>query len=125
MRLQRSFSGQRPGWLGGFLLIALLGSSVFSESAAAEAARTIAHQMLEERGRGAVLMGVARVDAAPQPLLHALMAPPTDSRDGLSLPDRPLGSLGAKVALARLLGLIDPAVERALSLGKLRHALAL
>ena len=32
--------------------------------AAAQAARTIALQMLEERGRGAVLVGVARVDAA-------------------------------------------------------------
>ena len=29
-----------------------------------EAARAIALQMLEERGRGAVLVGVARVDAA-------------------------------------------------------------
>ena len=30
----------------------------------AESARTIALQMLEERGRGAVLVGVARVDTA-------------------------------------------------------------
>jgi hypothetical protein len=34
------------------------------ELVAAQAARTIALQMLEERGRGAVLVGVARVDAA-------------------------------------------------------------
>jgi hypothetical protein len=97
------------------------------EVAAVEAARTIALQMLEERGRGAVLVGVARVDAALEHLLQALMAPALESGrgDGLFMPDRPLGSLGAKVALARRLGLIDPAVERALSaLRKLRNAFA-
>jgi hypothetical protein len=53
------------------------------------------------------------------------MAPATDKKDGLFLPDRPLGSLGAKVALARRLGLIDPAVERGLNaLRKLRNAFA-
>ena len=38
---------------------------------AASAVRTIALQMLEERGRGAVLVGVARVDAALERLLAA------------------------------------------------------
>ncbi|GDX77695.1 hypothetical protein LBMAG41_27750 [Cyanobium sp.] len=81
--------------------------------------------MLEERGRGAVLVGVARVDAALEHLLQALMDPPASRGDGLFLPDRPLGSLGAKVALARRLGLIDAPVERALSaLRKLRNAFA-
>jgi hypothetical protein len=83
--------------------------------------------MLEERGRGAVLVGVARVDAALEHLLQALMAPAPEAGrgDGLFLPDRPLGSLGAKVALARRLGLIDVRVERALSaLRKLRNAFA-
>ena len=95
------------------------------EAAAANAARTIALQMLEERGRGAVLVGVARVDAALEHLLQALMAPAPGRGDGLFLPDRPLGSLGAKVALARRLGLIDAPVERALSaLRKLRNAFA-
>jgi hypothetical protein len=90
-----------------------------------EAARAIALQMLEERGRGAVLVGVARVDAALENLLQALMAPASNKGDGLFLPDRPLGSLGAKVALARRLGLIDVPVERALSaLRKLRNAFA-
>jgi len=93
--------------------------------AAAQAARTIALQMLEERGRGAVLVGVARVDAALEHLLQALMAPGPSKADGLFLPERPLGSLGAKVALARRLGLIDAQVERALSaLRKLRNAFA-
>ena len=95
------------------------------EAAAAQAARTIALQMLEERGRGAVLVGVARVDAALEHLLQAVMATVDAKRDGLFLPERPLGSLGAKVALAHRLGLIDDSVERALSvLRKLRNAFA-
>ena len=92
---------------------------------AAQAAKTIALQMLEERGRGAVLVGVARVDAALEHLLQALMMPAPAKGDGLFLPDRPLGSLGAKVALASRLGLIDVGVERALNaLRKLRNAFA-
>ena len=65
----------------------------------AKAVQQIALQMLEERGRGAVLVGVARVDAALEHLLKAVMVRATDRDDGLFLPDRPLGSLGAKVAL--------------------------
>ncbi|KEF42161.1 MAG: hypothetical protein ER33_07310 [Cyanobium sp. CACIAM 14] len=100
-------------------------SPLAPDAAAANAARTIALQMLEERGRGAVLVGVARVDAALEHLLQALMAPGPSKADGLFLPDRPLGSLWAKVALARRLGLIDAPVERALSvLRKLRNAFA-
>lgn len=95
------------------------------ELVAARAARTIALQMLEERGRGAVLVGVARVDAALEHLLQAVMAPASTKDDGLFLPERPLGSIGAKVALASRLGLIDSAVERALNtLRKLRNAFA-
>jgi hypothetical protein len=81
--------------------------------------------MLEERGRGAVLVGVARVDAALEHLLQAVMSPATAKSDGLFLPERPLGSIGAKVALASRLGLIDNSVERALNvLRKLRNAFA-
>ena len=95
------------------------------DAAAATAARTIALQMLEERGRGAVLVGVARVDTAIEHLLQAVMTPGDDRRDSLFQPDRPLGSLGAKVALARRLGLIDEPVEKALhALRKLRNAFA-
>ena len=95
------------------------------DAAAATAARTIALQMLEERGRGAVLVGVARVDTAIEHLLQAVMTPGADQRDNLFQPDRPLGSLGAKVALARRLGLIDEPVEKALhALRKLRNAFA-
>jgi len=96
-----------------------------ADVSATDGARRIALQMLEERGRGAVLVGVARVDAALEHLLQALMAPAPLRGDGLFLPDRPLGSLGAKVALARRLGLIDAPVKRALSaLRKLRNAFA-
>ena len=99
--------------------------STSPDLAAAQAARTIALQMLEERGRGAVLVGVARVDAALEHLLQAVMTPPAAKGDGLFLPERPLGSIGAKVALASRLGLIDGPVERALNvLRKLRNAFA-
>ena len=95
------------------------------ELVAAQAARTIALQMLEERGRGAVLVGVARVDAALEHLLQAVMPAASSKDDGLFLPERPLGSIGAKVALASRLGLIDSTVERALNaLRKLRNAFA-
>lgn len=93
--------------------------------AVAQAAQQIALQMLEERGRGAVLVGVARVDTALEHLLQAVMMPAPAKGDGLFLPDRPLGSLGAKVTLASRLGLIDAGVERALNaLRKLRNAFA-
>jgi len=73
----------------------------------AQAARTIALQMLEERGRGAVLVGVARVDVALERLLHAGLLPGTGSTDTFFQPDRPLGSFGARITLAARLGLID------------------
>ena len=63
-----------------------------SDAVAAQAARTIALQMLEERGRGAVLVGVARMDAALEHVLQAVMAPAPNRGDGLFLPDRPLGA---------------------------------
>ena len=81
--------------------------------------------MLEERGRGAVLVGVARVDTALEHLLQAVMGPAPAKGDGLFLPERPLGSLGAKAALASRLGLIDPQVAQAIAvLRKLRNAFA-
>ena len=95
------------------------------DTTAVNAARTIALQMLEERGRGAVLVGVARVDTALEHMLQAVMGPAPAQGDGLFLPERPLGSLGAKAALASRLGLIDPAVAQALAvLRKLRNAFA-
>ncbi|MFN5464019.1 MAG: DUF4145 domain-containing protein [Cyanobacteriota bacterium] len=92
--------------------------------AAAESARTVALGMLKERGRGAVLVGVARVDAALEALLKAALAPPA-ARDSLFQTDRPLGTFGARIALAQRLGLIDPEVEKALqALRKVRNDFA-
>lgn len=92
---------------------------------AGEAARTIALQMLEERGRGAVLVGVARVDAALERLLQAVLLPSPGSTDTFFQPDRPLGSFGARITLAARLGLIDQPVEQALqTLRRVRNAFA-
>ena len=85
-----------------------------AQASAADAARTIALQMLEERGRGAVLVGVARVDAALESLLQAVLLPPPGATDTFFQPDRPLGSFGARITLAARLGLIEPLVAQAL-----------
>lgn len=91
---------------------------------AAEEARTIALGMLREQGRGAVLVGVARLDAALEVLLKAALAPPRGSETLLHA-DRPLGSFGAKINLAARLGLIDPAIEQSLhSLRRIRNGFA-
>ena len=91
---------------------------------AAEEARSVALGMLRERGRGAVLVGVARLDTALDVLLKAALEPPRGSETLLHA-DRPLGSLGAKIALAARLGLIDPAVEQSLhNLRRVRNGFA-
>lgn len=79
----------------------------------AEEARIVALSMVREKGRGAVLVGAARVDAALEALLKAALAPPQGS-ETLFPTDRPLGSFGAKIALAARLSLIEPAVEQSL-----------
>jgi len=71
--------------------------------AAAEEARSVALGMLRERGRGAVLVGVARVDAALEALLKATLAPPRGS-ETLFHTDRPLGSFGALARRASACG---------------------
>jgi len=92
---------------------------------AADAARTIALQMLQERGRGAVLVGAARVDAALERLLQAVLLPSPGPVDALFQADRPLGSFGARISLAHRLGLIDTPVERALhTLRRVRNTFA-
>ena len=79
-------------------------SSAAAEGQAAAAARRIALQMLEERGRGAVLVGVSRVDASLERLLQAVLQPSTSGRDALFQPDRPLGSFGALARRASACG---------------------
>ena len=66
--------------------------------------------MLEERGRGAVLVGVARVDGALERLLQSVLWPSPSRTDALFQTDRPLGSFGARISLAHRLGLIDAPV---------------
>jgi len=95
------------------------------DDSAADAARTIALQMLQERGRGAVLVGAARVDAALERLLQAVLLPAPGSSDPFFQPDRPLGSFGARITLAARLGLIEPPVEQALqTLRRVRNGFA-
>lgn len=92
---------------------------------AASAVRTIALQMLEEGGRWAVLVGVARLDAALESLLQTVLVPVPGATDTFFQPDRPLGSFGARITLAAELGLIEPAVEQALkTLQRVRNAFA-
>ncbi len=71
---------------------------------AASAVRTIALQMLEERGRGAVLVGVARVDAALERLLQAVLLPSPGRSDSLFQADRPLDPSGRASAWPTALG---------------------
>ena len=89
---------------------------------AADAARTIALQMLEERGRGAVLVGVARVDAVLESLLQAVLRPAPGATDTFFQPERPLGSFEPCITLAARLGVIDPLVEQ--TLRRVRNAFA-
>jgi hypothetical protein len=59
-------------------------------------------------------VGAARVDAALERLLQAVLLPAPGSTDPIFQPDRPLGSFGARITLAARLGLIETPVERAL-----------
>jgi hypothetical protein len=70
--------------------------------------------MLQERGRGAVLVGAARVNAALERLLQAVLLPDSGTTDPFFQPDRPLGSFGARITLVARLGLIEPPVQQAL-----------
>lgn len=84
--------------------------------AAADEARKIAIQLLKEGGRGAVLLGAARLDYALERLLKAVMHPHVGGDDNLFDPDRPLGTFSAKISLAYRLGLIEKPVENALQM---------
>lgn len=107
------------------MLMASQESTPVTDLPAVQAAKMIALQMLNERGRGAVLVGVARVDAALERLLQAVLLPPPGPADSFFQPDRPLGSFGARITLAARLGLIDPPVEQALqTLRRVRNAFA-
>lgn len=83
---------------------------------AASEAGNITTQLIKEGGRGAVLLGAARLDLALEKLLKATMNPHTGGEDNLFEPDRPLGTFSAKIALCYRLGLIDKQVEHALQM---------
>ena len=82
--------------------------------AAADAAEKIATQMMAEKGRGAILVGAARIDTALENLLKSVMAPGSPKDDNLFKPERPLGTFSAKIALAARLSLIEKPVEKAI-----------
>lgn len=70
-------------------------------------------------------MGAARVEAALERLLQAVLLPAPGSTDPFFQPDRPLGSFGARITLAARLGLIEPPVEQALqTLRQVRNGFA-
>ena len=81
--------------------------------------------MIEERGRGAVLVGVSQVDTALERLLQAVLLPTAGHSDSLFQADRPLGSFRARISQAHRLGLIETPVEQALhTLRRVRNAYA-
>lgn len=93
--------------------------------AAANAAEKIATQMIAERGRGAILVGAARVDTALENLLKSVMTPGAPRDDNLFKPERPLGTFSAKIALAARLSLIEKPVEKAIqAIRKVRNEFA-
>lgn len=80
----------------------------------ADEAQKIAIQMMAEKGRGAILVGAARIDTALESLLKSVMAPAPSKDDNLFKPERPLGTFSAKIALAARLSLIERPVEKAI-----------
>ena len=93
--------------------------------AAAGTAQKIATQMLREKGRGAILVGAARIDTALEGLLKSVMLPGSPKDDNLFKPERPLGTFSAKIALAARLSLIEKPVEKAIqTIRKIRNDFA-
>lgn len=83
---------------------------------AANEAEKIATQMMAECGRGAILVGAARIESALENLLKSVMAPGSPKDDNLFKPERPLGTFSAKITLASRLSLIEKPVEQALQM---------
>jgi hypothetical protein len=72
--------------------------------------------LLMQGDRAAVVLGAARLDVALEAALRCLMSTHPNGQDNLFDPDRPLGTLSAKIALAHRLGVIDQDVEQALQI---------
>jgi len=73
-------------------------------------------QLLSESERAAVVLGAARLDLALERSLKKAMKHHPGGNDNLFGPDRPLGSLYAKISLAYRLGIIDSKFEHALQM---------
>lgn len=81
--------------------------------------------LLMQGDRAAVILGAARLDVALEAALRSLMSNHPNGQDNLFDPDRPLGTLSAKIALAHRLGVIDQDVEHALQIiRKIRNEFA-
>ena len=92
----------------------------------AEVGAFLSH-LLMQGDRAAVVLGAARLDVAPEAALRSLMShhPDGQDKDNLFDPDRPLGTLSAKIALAHRLDVIDQDVEHALQIiRKIRNEFA-
>ena len=72
--------------------------------------------LAKEGDRSAVVLGAARIDVALEDLLKSIMRPHPGGSDNLFDPDRPLGTLSAKISLAFRLNLIDSEFEHALQM---------
>lgn len=81
----------------------------------AEVGHFVGH-LLMQGDRAAVVLGAARLDVALEAALSSLMSNHPNGQDNLFDPDRPLGTLSAKIALAHRLGVIDQDVEHALQI---------
>lgn len=73
-------------------------------------------RLASESERSIVILGAARLDASLEALLKAVLQPSPGGNDELFAPERPLGSLSAKIALAYRLGVIDRDLEHVLQM---------
>ncbi len=99
-----------------------------ADVSATDGARRIALQMLQERGRGAVLVGVAKVDAALEHLIQAVRAPAPNGccASGWiarleALIAMPIVSLPAKGAIDQIVGTYPIGTFRLLKTNDLRQ----
>jgi len=82
-------------------------------------------RLTRESERSAVVLGTARLEHGFEKALKAVMGHHPGGQDNLFDPDRPLGTLSAKIALAHRLGLIDDGYEHAVQvLRKIRNEFA-
>lgn len=72
--------------------------------------------LFNEGERALVIGGGARIDVALEHLLKAVTHPCPGGQDNLFDPDRPLGTLSAKIAAAHRFGLLEHNVERTLQM---------